>query len=171
MNRGAIILLMGLVAAVTAYCALYYGRTHEERKLLEAPAPELAWLKKEFQLSDAEFERVAKLHDGYLPRCEELCRQIAGRNRELKQLVASTNVDARAVEEKLKEVGELRVQCQKNMFNHFLEVSRQMPPEQGKRYLQWVQQQTLAPEHGMEQRHGSGPALETGSTAQGHHHH
>lgn len=153
MRRGAVILLLGVIAAITAYCALYFGKTREERQLLEAPAPELAWLKKEFRLSDAEFERVAKLHDGYLPRCEDLCRQIAQKNGELKQLVAAGDVNAAAVQDKLKEVGALRVQCQMNMFNHFLEVSRQMPPEQGKRYLQWVQQQTLTPEHSMEQRH------------------
>ena len=59
--------------------------------------------------------------------------------------MAGTHVDAKAVEQKLKEAGELRVQCQQNMFNHFLEVSRQMPSEQGKRYLQWVQERTLTP--------------------------
>ncbi len=170
MKRSAIILLLGLVAAVTAYCALYYGKTREQRQLLEAPAPELAWLKKEFQLGDAEFERVAKLHEGYMPRCEELCRQVAHKNSELKQLVSAANVDASAVEEKLKEAGDLRVQCQKNMFNHFLEVSRQMPPEQGRRYLQWVQQQTLTDEHEMEQRHGSAQSQAAEQKAESHHH-
>jgi len=31
----------------------------------------------------------------------------------------------------------------------------QMPPEQGRRYLQWVQRRTLTPEHDMAQRHGA----------------
>ena len=128
--------------------------------MLESPAPELAWLKKEFQLGGAEFERVAKLHEGYMPRCAELCRRIAEKNSELQQVISATNVDAKAVEQKLKEAGNLRVECQQNMFNHFLEVSRQMPAEQGRRYLQWVQQRTLTPEHDMSQRHGSGHTME-----------
>ena len=155
MRRAAIILVGGLLAAVVGYCALYYRGTSEHRRMLECPAPELAWLKKEFQLGDAEVERITKLHDGYMPRCAELCRRIAEKNSELQQLLAGTNVDNAAVERKLKETGDLRVQCQQNMFNHFLEVSRQMPPEQGRRYLQWVQQRTLTPEHDMAQRHGT----------------
>ena len=86
MKRAAFILVAGLLAAAAGYCTLYYCGTKEHRQMLESPAPELAWLKKEFRLGDAEFERIAKLHDGYLPRCAELCRQISAKNAELKQL-------------------------------------------------------------------------------------
>ena len=160
MKRAAIIFVLGLLAAMAGYCALYFRGTKQHRAMLESPAPELAWLKKEFQLGDAEFERIARLHDGYMPRCAELCRRIAEKNSELQQLVTGTNVDAGTVEQKLKEAGDLRVQCQQNMFNHFLEVSRQMPPEQGRRYLQWVQQRTLTPEHDMAQRHSEHQRME-----------
>jgi hypothetical protein len=155
MKRALTILVAGLLTAVAGFCVLYYRGTSEHRRMLECPAPELAWLKKEFQLGDAEFERIAKLHESYLPRCAELCRRIAEKNSELQQLVGSTNVDKAAVGEKLREAGDLRVQCQQNMFNHFLEVSRQMPADQGRRYLQWVQRRTLTPEHDMAQRHGA----------------
>jgi Spy/CpxP family protein refolding chaperone len=153
MKRAVAILLVGVLAAVAGYGLFYYFGMQPQRALLESPAPELAWLRKEFHLSAAEFERVAQLHDGYMPRCAELCRRIAQKNAELQQIVASPDVDGKAVERKLKEAGDLRVECQQNMFNHFLEVSRQMPPEQGKRYLQWVQQRTLTPGQDMAQRH------------------
>lgn len=155
MKRASIILIAGLLAAVAGYCVLYYRGTSEHRRMLECPVPELAWLKKEFKLGDAEFERIARLHEGYMPRCAEICRRIAEKNSELQRLIAGTNVDKAAVEQKLRQAGDLRVQCQQNMFNHFLEVSRQMPPEQGRRYLQWVQRRTLMPEHDMAQRHGA----------------
>jgi Spy/CpxP family protein refolding chaperone len=158
MKRAVAIAIAGLVAAVASYCVLYHCGTKKHREMMQAPAPELAWLKKEFRLSDAEFDRITKLHEGYMPRCAELCRRIAHKNSELQQIISSTNVDAQAVEHKLKEAGDLRVECQKNMFNHFLEVSHQMPPEQGKRYLQWVQQRTLTPDHDMvDQYHGEHP--------------
>src|SRR5262245_20235184 len=128
MKRTAVILIVGLVAAVAGYCALYYCGTKKHREMMQSSAPELAWLKNEFRLTDAEFDRIAKLHEGYMPRCAELCRRIAEKNSELRHIVSSTHVDAKAVEQKLKEAGELRVECQQNMFNHFLEVSRQMPP-------------------------------------------
>ena len=153
MKRAALIVVAGLLAAVAGYCTLYYCGTRQQREMLESPAPELAWLKNEFKVGDAEFKRITELHEGYMPRCAELCRQIAQKNSEFHQLLGGTNVNPKAVEQKLKEAGDLRVQCQQNMFNHFLEVSRQMPPEQGKRYLQWVQQRTLMPEHDMARRH------------------
>jgi hypothetical protein len=152
MKRPTIVLVAGLLAAVAGYGALFYHGTKEQREMLRSTVPELAWLKKEFHLGDPEFERVTRLHEGYLPRCEELCQRIAAKNVELQQMVTSPNVDTKAVELKLKEAGDLRVECQRNMFHHFLEVSRQMPPEQGRRYLQWVHQRTLA-DHDMAQRH------------------
>jgi Spy/CpxP family protein refolding chaperone len=153
MKRAIIIICLGLLAAAVGYCALYFRGTTEHRQMLKSPAPELAWLKKEFQLSDTEFERICELHGQYMPRCAELCRQIAEKNAELRQLLATPGADPKAVEQKLKEAGELRVECQKNMFNHFLAVSRQMPAEQGNRYLRWVQQRTLASDHEMAQSH------------------
>lgn len=149
MKRAVFIIMAGLAAAAAGYCALYFHGTSEHRQMLESPAPELAWLKKEFHLGDAEFERIAQLHEGYMPRCAELCRRIVQKNSELRLLVSAADVDSKAVEQKLKEAGDLRVECQKNMFNHFLAVSRQMPAGQGRRYLQWVEQRMVAPDHDM----------------------
>jgi hypothetical protein len=42
------------------------------------------------------------------------------------------------------------------MLRHFLEVSRTMPPEQGQRYLQWVEQQTCLSGQPMERLHKNG---------------
>ena len=153
MKRAIVIICLGLLAAAGGYCALYFHGTAEHRQMLKSRVPELAWLKKEFQLSDAEFDRICELHDGYMPRCAELCRRIAEKNAELRQLLSTPGIDPRAVEHKLQEAGELRLECQKNMFNHFLAVSRQMPAAQGQRYLQWVQQRTLASGHDMAQSH------------------
>lgn len=160
MKRAVVIVVAGLLAAFTGYCALYYCATKKHREMMESPAPELAWLKSEFRLSDEEFERIAKLHEGYMARCAELCQRIAQKSSELRHILSGTNIDAKAVEQKLNEAGELRVECQKNMFNHFLEVSRHMPPAQGSRYLQWVQQRTLTPEHDMVQSHHIEPPMD-----------
>ena len=153
MKRAAFIVMVGLLAALAGYGALYYRGTREHREMMQSSSPELMWLKKEFHLADADFDRVAKLHEGYLSGCAELCGRIAQKNSELQEIFAGTHVDAKAVEQKLQEAGDLRVECQKNMFKHFLEVSRQMPPEQGRRYLQWVRQCTLTPEYDMARRH------------------
>lgn len=41
------------------------------------PEGGLLWLKTEYHLSDAEYERIRDMHEGYLPGCEERCREIA----------------------------------------------------------------------------------------------
>jgi Spy/CpxP family protein refolding chaperone len=156
MKRPVIIVPLGLLVALAGYCALYYSGTKDHRRMLESPTPELAWLKKEFQLGDADFEHIAQLHEAYMPRCAEFCQRIAVKNSELQQLVGAGTVDGKAIEAKLEEIGNLRVECQKNMFRHFLEVSHQMPSEQGRRYLQWVQQRTLTAGTDMARRHEVG---------------
>src|SRR5206468_5390072 len=110
--------------------------------------PELMWLKKEFNLSEAEFTRISALHAAYRPQCAERCRRIAAKNAELKSLLNQTNALTRDVESKLSEAAALRLECQKAMLKHFIEVSQTMPPEQGKRYLAWVEERTFLPDSG-----------------------
>ena len=157
-TRAAIILILGVAAAVAGYCAVYFCSTSQHRALLDSPAPELAWLKREFRLSDAEFQRITKLHRGYLPRCGEMCARIADKNDEIRQLIGSTNADVRQIEQKLAEAGQLRLQCQSNMLHHFIAVSQAMPPEQGRRYLAWMEERTLIDTGGMMAHHQ--PAVE-----------
>jgi hypothetical protein len=172
MRRSLLILLLGLTGAVAGYCAFYFFKTAGPRTLLASPAPELAWLQKEFNLSAPELERITELHQGYLPRCEEMCRRIAEKNAEIKQALAEPEVATRLVEQKLAEAGQLRLQCQTNMLHHFIAVSRQMPPEQGRRYLAWIEERTLTESSGMMAHHASGPATSgTNRPAAPHHHH
>ena len=111
------------------------------------PAPELAWLKTEFNISEGEFERVEDLHRTYLRECEERCRRIDEVNAELKRLVAVTNTVTPAIEAALARAAQLRAECQAKMLQHCFEVSRTMPPEQAQRYLAWVQDKTIPPSH------------------------
>ena len=38
---------------------------------------------------------------------------------------------------------QLQAECQASMLRHFYQVSQAMPPEQGRRYLAWVQEKTI----------------------------
>ena len=142
MKRSRLIFLLGLLLAIAAYCAFYFSGTAERKKLLHSETPELAWLKTEFKLSDAEFTKVCQLHFSYTPHCEEMCRRIEKVSAELSQLVTQSNAVTPEIEKKMEEAAELRLECQKMMLAHFYEVSLSMPPEQGKRYLTMMQRQT-----------------------------
>ena len=143
MKRTWLILAAGLLLAVVSYGAFYFGATARDRCLLNDQAPELAWLKQEYNLSDAEFKRVVELHSAYEPRCAEMCRRIATKEAELRDLLAHSTSVTPEIARKLSEAAEIRAECQSNMLNHFYEVSRTMPPEQGRRYLAWVQENTF----------------------------
>ena len=143
MRRPTLILLAGLVAAVAAYCGIYYAGTANCCRMEQGHAPELAWLKQEFHLGDAEFTRISQMHEQYLAGCAERCHRIDLKNQALAQLLAATNNITPEIEKALAESALLRAECQKKMLQHFYDVSRTMPPEQGKRYLAWVQSKTV----------------------------
>jgi len=149
MKRTILIVILGLVMAGASYCGFYFLASAAQRDLMESPTPELAWLRKQFNLSDTEFKRVSELHSAYRPDCEERCRRIAAKNAELKALLGQTNTLTPEIEKKLAEAAQLRLECQRAMLQHFIEVSRTMPPEQGKRYLAWVQERTFLSDYGM----------------------
>jgi N-glycosylase/DNA lyase len=149
MKKGIVILAVGLAVAAAAYGCVYFVCTLSARSLERSSKPELAWLKKEFNLSDAEFKRVAELHAAYLPQCAEMCRQIDAQNQRLKELLTATNQMTTEIEAAVVESSRLRGECQSNMLKHFYEVSRTMPPEQGRRYLAWVQERTFLSSEGM----------------------
>jgi hypothetical protein len=143
MRRPILILLAGLAVAALGYFGVYYAGTSTCCSSGQGSAAALAWLKQEFQLSDAEFKRVCEMHEAYLSGCAERCRRIDQKNEEVVRLLAATNTITPEIEKALNEAALMRADCQKQMLQHFYEVSRTMPPEQGKRYLSWVRGQTI----------------------------
>ncbi len=74
-----------------------------------------------------------------------MCHRIDDQNAKIQQLLASTNAVTPEIRLALAEAAQLRAECESAMLQHFYEISRVMPPDQGKRYLAWVQQETLLP--------------------------
>jgi hypothetical protein len=139
MKKPLLILVAGLALAFAAYAGLFLARTAP----IHADAPDdLLWLRQEFSLTDQEFARIRELHEGYLPDCAAMCAQIAAANRDLEQLVLSTNAVTPQISEKLAEIGRIRQECQTRMLKHFYSVSQAMPSEQGRRYLAEMQRLT-----------------------------
>jgi hypothetical protein len=143
MKHTALVLAAGLVVAAGAYWGAYRVGMANCHTLERSKTPELAWLKEEYHLGDAEFARISQMHESYLAGCAERCRLIDEKNAHLKHLLAGTNAVTPEIEMTLAEAAQLRAECQRQMLQHFYEVSRTMPPEQGKRYLAWVQERTI----------------------------
>jgi hypothetical protein len=141
MNRSLVILLGALVLGFALFSGSYFAGQRACR--MTRSADDLSWLRDEFHLSDAEMARIQKLHEGYLPKCADMCAKIAAKKSELEAaLNSSTNIN-QVAQQKLAELAALRAQCQSQMLQHFIEVSQTMPPEPGRRYLAEMQRLTL----------------------------
>jgi len=143
MKRALLILTLGLGLAAGGYAAVYFAATAPARAEMCSSAPELAWLKQEFSMDDAQFAAICKLHEAYLPQCRERCRLIQSKNAVLSAKIAKTGAVTPDIEMEMNEIAQLRADCQKEMLRHFVAVSRAMPPQQGQRYLDWVLAQTF----------------------------
>ena len=148
MKKSITILIAGLVVCAAAFGGFYFWGTASHREMLREPTPELAWLQQEFNLSDAEFTRITTLHDAYQPHCREMCRRIDQQNVKLQTLMTNASAMTPEISAALDESVKLRGECQRNMLQHFFEVSRTMPPAQGRRYLEWISERTFMPSHG-----------------------
>jgi hypothetical protein len=143
MKRSFIILFGALALGTAIFAGSYFIAQRATVMCCVNPADDLSWLRMEFHLSDAEMARIRQLHDGYKPKCEEICAQIARQQQELQTLLGdSTNLPV-AAQAKLNVIAMLRAQCQSNMLQHFVTVSRAMPPAQGARYLAEMKRLTL----------------------------
>jgi hypothetical protein len=146
-TRAILILLTGILLALLAGGAAYWTLTAPHRVMLRQHHPELAWLQREFNLSPAEFERISDLHRAYLPHCAELCERIAALHDNIRNLVQQSSELTPEIMAHLEEAARVRVECQQMMLDHFFAVSRAMSPEQGRRYLTWVQEKTFHMDH------------------------
>lgn len=166
MKKGGLILFLGLCMGAAAFAGFYYLGTAPSRHLMEEPQPELAWLKKEFNLSDADYRRITALHEAYLPQCAERCRVIEQQNTKLRELLAANPVVTPEIQALLLDRARTRAQCEAEMLKHFEQVGRSMPAAQGRRYLAWVREQTVLRAQAMESRHKA----ESSEPVGGHHH-
>jgi hypothetical protein len=143
MRRSLILLIALLMAGVAIAGGSYLLGCRICARQLAASGDDLAWLRREFRLGDAEMQRIRQLHEGYLPKCHENCALIAAKKQELQAALDHAQGMSPEAKQKLTEVAALRAQCQANMLGHFYEVSQAMPPEQGRRYLAEMQRLTL----------------------------
>jgi hypothetical protein len=149
MKKGVLILVLGLIAAAAAYGCVYFVCMSPARSLQQSDKPELAWLKEEFKLDDVEFKGVSELHAAYLPQCRDMCREIDAHNVKLQKLLSGATNMTPEITAALTESSRLRSECQTMMLRHFFQVSQTMPPEQGRRYLAWVQEKAFLPNYDM----------------------
>ena len=76
MNRSLVIVLASLVLGAALFGGSYFASRRVCVMSVSNPADDLAWLRTEFHLSGAQMARIRELHEGYKPRCAEMCAKI-----------------------------------------------------------------------------------------------
>lgn len=152
MRRPSLILTGVLAVGLLVFTASWRISSHLCTHQAVSSVDDLAWLKEEFCLTDAELDRVRQIHQAYLPECEAFCREIATRQERLNELLKRGDLADAEVETTLVEIGEWRARCQANMLRHFLQVADAMPAEQGSRFLEVMIRLTLGGHETIEQQ-------------------
>lgn len=98
----------------------------------------LAWVKRDFQLSDAEFQKVCALHDAYLPQCDAMCQRMTDSGTRLSSLLQSSTSITPESEAALREYESLRAECQRATLHHLTETAAVMKPEAGRAFMHKV---------------------------------
>lgn len=139
MKKPFVILIVAVIAGIAAFgitrrhCAAAKGDT-----LLDQ-LPELAWLRKELALSDAQFSKVAELHASYRPVCADMCERI-GKSRtrlESAALKHKSTADSE-LRQAIADYESVRGECKMRMLDHLYQTAALMNGEQSERYLKIV---------------------------------
>jgi membrane protein implicated in regulation of membrane protease activity len=142
-KRAIVASIFGVSLAAAVYAGAFYATTAPGRAELCCATPELAWLTNQFKVDGAQFARISALHAVYLAQATERCKKIRSLNVALQAKMGQTGDITPEIEKGMNEMAQLRADCQREMFRHFVEVSHAMPPQEGRRYLTWVLGQTM----------------------------
>ncbi len=95
----------------------------------------LLWLKDEYHLDDATFEKVSALHRDYFRQCDKMCRQINEADRPLLWRARHRNRQPGELDAQLARDQIVCGDCEKAATEHLRQVARLMPASSGQRFL------------------------------------
>jgi len=138
--------LLGFVAVVGA--ATYFVCYHRAMASVIIVTPdgtdaELAWLKREFALSNEQYAKVEALHEAYRPLCVGHCANYLEAHGRLKQLLETRTSWSPEIGEAVAAVARIQSECHASMLEYAYDVAACMSPEQGRRYLEMIKMQII----------------------------
>jgi hypothetical protein len=127
-----------IVAAAAAGFICYQSCSNAEVQAAVQKGDALEWLRTDFNLNEAQFASVKRLHESYAVECEAHCNAIQNAARRREELKTQSPVNATALAEAQQKVEELRAVCETAIASHVRQVAAHMSPDQGARYLALV---------------------------------
>ena len=153
MKKPLVILILALIAGFAAFGITRKHCTTANSNTLLDHLPELAWLKTELALSDAQFSKVAELHDSYRPVCEEMCRRIDDSRARLEAVALKSRSTDTELQKAIAEYERVRGECKMKMLEHLYQTAELMNEDQAERYLKAVLPAALGSTGGQHSQH------------------
>lgn len=124
----AVFLLLVLAVAAAAYgvtCYLGSRKTEDQ----------WTWLRREFRLSDGQYNSVLALHEAYQPICADHCNRIMAMQKRMAELEQSGAKASPAYAAAQTEWQVIIRECNRATLQHLEKVAKEMDPGEGRRYL------------------------------------
>jgi len=140
-------ILLGLIIAVGGLS--YFVCYHRAMASVAVVTPvaidaELAWLRQEFALTPAQYDRVLILHHAYSPGCVELCTRYLAAHRRLAALLKDRASWSPEMDAAFAEQARLQSECHASMLKYAYDVAACLSPDQSQRYLEMIKLQLIA---------------------------
>ena len=146
-------ILLVTVAILFAFIAAGFGAfwlctffgTTDMRSVSSDRNSELVWLRREFHLTDEQFQRIQALHTAYAGKCDLMCQRIMKANAALDAVISRNKRVTPEIQQAMDEVARVQQDCQQSMLAHVYEVSAQMDPSSAREYLQMMKHKIIQP--------------------------
>ncbi|MEO7934415.1 MAG: hypothetical protein ABIT76_14785 [Chthoniobacterales bacterium] len=145
MKRLLCILLLAIVAGLSAYFICYRTMIRPARELSQSSQPTLAWLTSEFHLNDNQAQRIGQLEAAYAPVCAIHCQQISENQSQISRQIAAQREVTPELASLLQTSAALQTTCHQEMLAHIYAVAAVMPPGEADRYIGLMKRQILEP--------------------------
>ena len=139
------ILFATIAAGFGAFWICTFFGTADLRAVSSDRGAELVWLRREFHLTDAQFQRIQALHTAYVGKCDLMCQRIMDANAVLDAAISRNRRVTPEVQQAMAEVARVQQECQQSMLAHIYEISEQMNPSSAEQYLKMMKQKIIQP--------------------------
>ena len=139
------ILFAAVAAGFGAFWLCTFFGTADLRSVSADRDAGLVWLRREFHLTDAEFQRIQALQTAYAGKCDLMCQRIMNANAALDAAISRNRRVTPEIQQAMGEVARVQQECQQSMLAHIYEVSEQMNPNSAEQYLQIMKQKIIQP--------------------------
>jgi len=141
MRRTVAFLVLIVAVATGAYgLTYYYGSSRQ-------PEDQWTWLRREFDLNDAQLARLHALQAAYQPVCAGHCRRIMAAQEHLADLAGAGRKNTPEYLATLGEWEAIKRECNAATFKHIEAVAAVMAPAEGRRYLDMMVPRIVSRDH------------------------